>query len=505
MLPGLMAGLIALFAGISSVHADRLPATCNGSGLGINFFTSIPDVHIGDTVYYSVYVFNGVPGSGQVVCDATAIQAFVVTPDGQTNAVPLLRTALHQGESDFYADVVSYVVRAQDILSDGTVRATASDEADIHQNDVNSRGNSEQGLNTQVNMPGVLIAALCTGNIGENGAITFAGTVTNSGNSTLTGVTVTNFVNNAAFTVLFPTNLAIGQSATFSGSWVPSNPCSSSTAILTVRASDEFTATPRIVTNFTTVTCQNVLTAGIKVTKACPVGTISPGQLLTFSGTVSNTGNVTLTNIIVLNDQPAANTPVFTLASLAPGISASFTGSYTTPTNCSATDTLIANASSVCGVAVTDSASATCPILTTPLIEVTAACPATPVGPGGTLIYSGTVRNTGNITLTNVVLSSDRPTANTVVLTVDTLAPGASTNFTSSYTVTSETCEVTTTFKGVGSDICTSIAVTNSVATTCSVTTASAIAVTLACPAVPAATGGLITYSSIINPRSTRQ
>src|SRR6185369_2532048 len=119
-----------------------------------------------------------------------------------------------------------------------------------------------------------------------------------------------------------------------------------------------------------------------------------------FSGSVSNTGNVTLTNIVVVNSQPVANTPVFTLASLAPGAVANFSGSYLAPTNCSVADTLTASANSRCGAPVSDSASATCPILTTPQIAVTATCPGTAVVPGGLITYSGTVRNSGNITLT---------------------------------------------------------------------------------------------------------
>src|ERR1019366_7982181 len=117
------------------------------------------------------------------------------------------------------------------------------DEGDIHQNDTNSRGGGNQGVNTEVNMPCVLISAQCVGSVGENGAIVFTGMVTNCGNNTLVGVTVTNFNDNGSFTVLFPTNLAIGQVASFSGSWVPANPCLPSTATLTVLASDQFTST----------------------------------------------------------------------------------------------------------------------------------------------------------------------------------------------------------------------------------------------------------------------
>ncbi len=497
-----LAGLVCLLTVTPAAHADRSPPGCLGSGLGISLFTSLPDVHIGDTISYTVNVFN----APFPACDAGwvnpaiagAIRAYVITPDGVTNNLTLRRTYLAPGESDVYTNVVSYVVRAQDIRPDGTLRAVAVDQGDIHQNDVNSTGGGNQGVNTQVNQPAVLIAAQCVPSVGENGAIAFTGTVTNSGNTTLVGVTVTNFYDAGSYTVLFPTNLAIGQVASFSGTWIPANPCLPSTATLTVMGTDQFTSTPRTVTSFTTITCQNTLTPGIKVTKVCPEQPVAPGQLLTFSGTVSNTGNVTLTDIVVVNSQPAPNTPVFTQASLVPGEVANFTGSYLAPTNCSVADTLTATATSRCGTAVTDTVSATCPILTTPQIAVTAVCPANPIVPGSVLTYSGTVRNTGNITLTNVVVVSDRPAANTTVFTVATLAPGASAPYTASYTVPASDCSVVTTVVATGKDICTGSPASNSAVATCTVATAPAIAVTLACPTVPAATGGQITYTGTV-------
>ena len=312
-LASLLAGLLFLLGPTPSAHADRSPPGCGGSGLGISLFTSVPDVHVGDTIYYSVNIFNtAFPAcdAGQTnAADAGAIRAFLVTPDGHTNYLALFRTYLQPGQSDFYPNVIAYTVRQQDILSDGTVRAIAADDGAIHQNDTLSHGGGNQGVNTEVNLPCVLLSAQCVGSVGQNGAIAFTGSVTNCGNTMLVGVTVTNFYDSGSFTVLFPTNLDIGQSANFSGSWVPLNPCLPSTAVLTVRASDEFTSTPRLLTNFTTITCQNTLTSGIKVTKLCPDKPVAPGQLLTFSGSVSNTGNVTLTNIVVVNNRPVANTP----------------------------------------------------------------------------------------------------------------------------------------------------------------------------------------------------
>ena len=141
----LLAAFVFLLVDATTVRADSKPPGCTGSGLGILLFTDAADVHIGDTLKYRVTVFNGT-GTGPIVCDSESIQASVVTPDNVSHSLTLRRTTLMNGQSDYYSNVVSYVVRAQDIRSDGTVRATASDTGVIHQNDTDSRGGGDQGV-----------------------------------------------------------------------------------------------------------------------------------------------------------------------------------------------------------------------------------------------------------------------------------------------------------------------------------------------------------------------
>jgi hypothetical protein len=492
----LFALLLLLLWSAPLARADQDPPGCTGSGLGILLYTDAADVHIGDTLHYSVTVFNGT-GTGPVVCDATSIQAFIVTPDGKTNQITLVRTSLTNGQSDFYSNAASYVCRAQDIQPDQTVDATAFDTGVIHQNINNSEGGGNQGVNTQVSLPCILLTMQCTGGVGQSGLLSFTGTITNCGNDTLVGVTVTNFDNNGHQTqVAFITNILAGQVAPFSGSWMPLSPCNPSTVTLTVEAVDQFTTYPKTVTSSITNTCSETLTAGIVVTKTCPVTPVAPGQLLTFSGSVSNTGNVTLTNIVVVNTQPVPNTTVYTLASLAPGAISNFTGSYTAPASCSVADTLAASAASVCGVAVNSSVSATCPILTTPQIAVTQNCPVNPVSPDGLLTYSGTVSNAGNIMLTNVVILNNLSGA-TPVFTAAALPPGAVSNFTGSY-LTPTNCSSASTSTATAESIC-GVAVTNSASTTCPITTTPMLAVTQTCPVNPAVPGGPLVYSGTVS------
>ncbi len=493
----LLLALALLIFGPTRTNAQGIPPGCSGSAIGISLFTSAPDVHIGDTLTYSVSVFNGIIGN-PTSCDASNITASLTTPDGVVHPIVLRRTYLMHGQSDFYSNVVSYVARAQDVRPDGTLRATAEDTATIFQNDTPSTGGANQGVNTEVSLPCIQLFVQCVPSVGENGAIVFNGTITNCGNNTLVGVTVTNYVNGGAFPVFFPTNLLRGQSVSFTGSYVPDDPCQPSTATLVATGRDQFTANPRTVISTNLTTCSAVITRGIRVTKTCPVGPTAPGALLTFSGSVSNTGNITISNVVVVNNQPAPNTPVFTRASLAPGEVANFTGSYIAPTNCSVTDTLTATATGSCGVPVSSTASATCALTTAPAITVTEVCPITPGVSGGSSSYGGVVRNSGNITLNNVVVVSDRPAPNTVVLTVASLAPGASANYSANFTVPLNVCSVTTSVRATGNDSCTGTAVTNTATATCPITTAPAIAVTLACPATQSTNGGLITYTGTV-------
>ena len=195
----------------------------------------------------------------------------------------------------------------------------------------------------------------------------------------------------------------------------------------------------------------------VTVTENCPANPAIPGGLLTYSGTVSNAGNVTLTNVVVLNNQSGA-TPVYMAATMPPGAIASFTGSYLAPADCSSTSILTATGGSTCGFAVTNTASATCPITTTPLLAVTLNCPVAPTIAGNLLTYSGTVSNAGNVTLTNVVVLNNL-TGSTPVFTAATLAPGAAANFTGSYTAPAN-CSSTSTSTATGTSVC-GVAVTS--------------------------------------------
>jgi uncharacterized repeat protein (TIGR01451 family) len=280
--------------------------------------------------------------------------------------------------------------------------------------------------------PQITVTLACPALLVPGGSVTYSGTVLNTGNVTLNNVVVVNS-QSVPSTVLTVPSLAPGASTNFTASFTMSiNACSVSSTVIATGSS---ACTQVMVTNTASATCPVITTPGITVTKVCSAQPVSPGQTLTWSGSVSNTGNVTLNNIVVVNNQPAANTLVFTVASLAPGAVTNFTGSYVAPVNCSVTDTLTATGKSVCGVAVTNTASATCPLLTIPAITITESCPTGQVTAGSSVVFGGSVCNSGNITLTNILVFSSSGN-NTLVLGPITLAPGACAPITGSYLAT---------------------------------------------------------------------
>ncbi|MBI5386997.1 MAG: hypothetical protein HZA90_20175 [Verrucomicrobia bacterium] len=332
----------------------------------------------------------------------------------------------------------------------------------------------------------------------EGGLLVFTGTVTNTGNITLTNIFVVNNRPAANTTVLGPLTLASGAGTNFSGSYTaPLNVCSV-TDMLTASGRDKCTGST--VTNVATATCPIITLPRIAVTLACPPVPSATGGLITYTGTVNNPGNVTLNNVTVVNNQASPST-VLTMPSLAPGASANFTASFTAPANaCSVSGTVTASGSDACSaIMATNSASATCPLITTPGIAVTKACPLQPVAIGGVLVFTGTVTNTGNITLTNVIVVNNQPAPNTRVFGPMTLAPGAGTNFTGSYIAPPNVCSVTDALTASGNDPCTGNTVTRTASATCPLLTAPAIVVTQACPITPVVQGGILTYSGTVS------
>jgi hypothetical protein len=224
------------------------------------------------------------------------------------------------------------------------------------------------------------------------------------------------------------------------------------------------------VTASATALCPIIETPRLALTKNCPPNPVAPGELLIFTGSVSNSGTITITNVFVVDDRPVPNTPVLGPVTLIPGQAINFSGSYIAPYDCCGpcVDTLTARGKEICaGSNVIATASAACPRITTPRIAVSRDCPPSPVTVGDLVFFSGVVSNSGNATLNNVLVVDDQAG---IVLDNLALAPGESVPYFGMYIPTNCGPNAMSAVTASASDVCTGIVVSNRFVTSCSVT-----------------------------------
>jgi hypothetical protein len=482
---------------LSSRVQAQVPPGCTGNGQlsAINFLpggnpppVSTLKVHVGDTIFYQLQL--GVPGTA---CQASNVNAFIKFPDG-TVVQFLSGATVFQGDTItcpgdprcINTNLYHYTVRAQDIGANFTLSvpsplngvtntcssATAPNEVGVVLNAVGISLTDPAGktysscnnLGATVLIPGIACTKSCVNGIGQNGSITFSGSVTNNGNTRLLNVSVSNLVNGASSLVTNISSLNPGQSVSFAGSYVPANVCAPVTDIITVRGTDDLGSN---VTSTCSATCSNILTPCLTVTKSCP-GPVVVGSPQTISGVVSNCGNVTITNIILTDNILG---PVTNFATLPPGTSASYSLTFTA--GCVGnTNTVTARGTTICGQGITNTATAPCLVTENPCIAVTKNCNPPVVQAGGVVTFSGVVTNCGDIALTNVVLTDTF--LNKVIAVFPLLAKGgaagSSQPYSTNYTTTQADCArsqpINNTVIAVGRDFCNTRNVTNTASCT---------------------------------------
>ncbi len=362
------------------------------------------------------------------------------------------------------------------------------------------------------NSPAIVVSKSCPpAPTPPGGTLTISGSVSNSGNITLINVTVTNVIaatqqspTGEVHLVLGPISLAPGAVRLFTDSYVvPTNSCGPYHDTVVAQGADKCFG--RIVTASAFRDCPGITTPRLALFKHCPPSPVPPGSIATFSGTVSNAGNISLTNVLVFNNRPTNNTPLYGPITLAPGEFRNFTGTELVPANCCTYfDELTASGASVCtGSNVTASASAACPTLLLPAIAVTKSCycPSGAVPLGQPMQFTGTVSNRGNITLVNVTVIDNRPTNNTPVFGPLTLAPGETADFSGSFIVPLNICDtsIADTVTANGYDVCQSNNVTAMATAVCPITPNPRLVATKQCPPGPVAPGDLLVYTGSVS------
>lgn len=277
-----------------------------------------------------------------------------------------------------------------------------------------------------------------------NATITYSYAVTNTGNITLTDVSVTD---DKLATVTCPggnpiPTLAPGSTVTCTATYATTQADVDAGRIDNVGTAASPDA-PAVSDEATVIATQR---PAINLEKIVQPGTYAaPGDPLTYTYFVANTGNVTVTEVAVTDDRLADGDIACTpgtgnlIGTLTPGQTATCTATYPV-TQADIDAGQIVNLGTVDSAEtepVSDSATATA--LQDPSVQIVkVANPASFAAPGTTITYSYAVANTGNVTLTGLAVTDDRlatvtcPDGNPIA----SLAPGASTICTATYVTT---------------------------------------------------------------------
>ncbi|MBM4463362.1 MAG: hypothetical protein FJ012_08510, partial [Chloroflexi bacterium] len=204
---------------------------------------------------------------------------------------------------------------------------------------------------------------------------------------------------------------------------------------------------PTVTLVYTAAPAINILKTGtLDMTVVLPNDRADVGDKINYTFTVTNTGNVTLTNIYVTDPKVTVSGGPITLL---PGASDSttFTGSYTL-TQADINAGQVDNTATATGkdpgnndVTNTDDETVTIPqspsisVVKNGTLDMTVVLPNDRADVGDKINYTFTVTNTGNVTLTNIYVTDPKVTVSGGPIT---LLPGASdsTTFTGSYTLT---------------------------------------------------------------------
>ena len=275
-------------------------------------------------------------------------------------------------------------------------------------------------------------------NISAPATLNYTITITNTGSVSLTGVTVSDpFAGGAAYSSGDTDSdnvLDVSETWIYTADYTATQADINAGVNLVNTASVRSTevSTPVTARAVTTITIQN---PGLSITKTAAESSYSNvGDVIHYTIVVRNTGDVTLTNILVNDPLTGLNQ---TIASLTPGANRTFNNNYSIVLNDInrgfVNNTARANYT-YGGTPYSETASVRITADLNPGIDITKRAQETNYSSvGSTIHYTIVVTNTGNVVLTNIQVTDPLTGLNR---TIPSLAPGASTPITASYSVT---------------------------------------------------------------------
>ncbi|WPR77747.1 gliding motility-associated C-terminal domain-containing protein [Algoriphagus sp. NG3] len=428
------------------------------------------DAAVGDVIDYTFTVTN----EGNVTIENITVEDLLLggAVDNTTGSWPSIEGTLAPGETVTLTG--SYTVTEADVLNGevvNTATVTGDDPTDPG-NPLDPEPSDPVTTETEDPDPALSIvkATSFTGDAAVGDVIGYTFTVTNEGNVTIENITVEDPLLGGAVantTGTWPATegmLAPGETVTLTGSYTVTEADVLNGEVVntaTVTGDDPTNpGTPLTPEPSDPVTVDTEETdPALSIVKATSfTGEAAVGDVIEYTFTVSNDGNVTIENITVedpLLGGTVANTtgswPV-TEGTLAPGETVTLTGSYTV-TEADVLNGEVVNTATVTGDDPTDPGNPLDPEPSDPVtVETEEADPALSIvkstdftgdaAAGDVIEYTFVVSNDGNVTIENITVEDPLlggTVDNTTGIwpaTEGTLAPGETVTLTGSYTVT---------------------------------------------------------------------
>ncbi|KZE89663.1 DUF7507 domain-containing protein [Microbacterium sp. TNHR37B] len=412
---------------------------------------------VGDEVAYTFRVTN----TGNVSLTDPAIDEGAFTGTGELSAVECPSgVTLLPGE--FVDCTATYAVTQAD-LDAGTIENTATATA-VSPQEVTVESEPSTAVVTALANPGLSVvkSADAEGVSRAGDVVTYTFVATNTGNVTLTDVSVLEgeFTGTGALSPLTPASvasLAPGAEATFTATYVVTQADVDAGSI-----SNSATGTgtppegPPVESPPSTVVVGFDPEPGLSVVKSATPSEpafFTVGREITYSFVATNTGNVTLTDVSIVEGEFTGSgtlSPVApaSVASLAPGAQATFTATYVV-TQADVDAGGVTNTATGTGVPPTGPpiesppTSVEIPSDPAPALSLVKSASSAPItAAGDVLTYTFRVTNTGNVTMTGIAIDEGTFTGTGELSPVTcpdgaaSLLPGASVDCEATYVVT---------------------------------------------------------------------
>ncbi len=428
----------AYATGTTSLHAavESPPATASvgvkqAAGIALTKTASIASFSkAGTPVTYSYAVTN----TGNVTLDPVT----VTDPMTGLTAITCPGTTLSPGATE--TCTAGYTTSQSD-LDAGSVSNTGTASGTPPSGPSVTATSSATISGEQVVSVALLKSAAPTSFDATGTTITYSYKVTDDGNVTLDPVTVTDPMKGLTAITCPGTTLSPGATETCTASYITTQADLDAGSVSNTGTAHG-TGGGKTVTAVSSATVAATRTPHVSITKSAePTSFSDPGTVITYSYALKNTGNVTLDPVTVTDPMPGLSKIDCPQTSLAPNAAETCTASYTTTQADldagSVSNTGTASGQPPSGPPVTAASSATVQAKEAPGVTIKKSASMTTFSaPGATVTYSYLVKNAGNVTLHDVVVSDPMAGLSAVDCPEQTLAPGATVTCTATYKTT---------------------------------------------------------------------